>query len=76
MEDFAAIRLCEREGCEWKVHNSLVEPKDILQSMTNHLLAAHPAGAGGVMEEEERPRAQQQFRLWTKNALRFSTQRG
>ena len=43
---FAAIRLCEREGCEFKVHNTLVEAKDILQSMTNHLLAVHPVSGG------------------------------
>ena len=45
--DFAAIRLCEREGCQWTVHNALVEPRDILMAMANHLQAAHPAGAGG-----------------------------
>ena len=45
--DFAAIRLCEREGCQWTVHNALVEPRDILMSMANHLQAVHPAGAGG-----------------------------
>ena len=44
---FAAIRLCERDDCDFKVHNTLVEAKDILQAMTNHLLAVHPVSGGG-----------------------------
>ena len=41
--DLAAIRLCERSDCTFSVSNALVEVKDILQAMTNHLLAVHPA---------------------------------
>ena len=41
--DLAAIRLCERNDCTFSVYNALVEVKDILQAMTNHLLAVHPA---------------------------------
>ena len=46
--DFAAIRLCERVDCQWTVHNALVEPRDILMAMANHLQASHPASAGGA----------------------------
>ena len=53
--DLAAIRLCEKNDCTFIVNNALVEVKDILQAMTNHLWAVHPAsgscdrggGAGG-----------------------------
>ena len=44
--DFAAIRLCERNECTFSVNNALVEVKDILQAMTNHLLAVHPVSGG------------------------------
>jgi hypothetical protein len=44
--DFAAIRLCEQNECDFEVNNALVEAKDILQAMTNHLLAVHPVSGG------------------------------
>jgi hypothetical protein len=44
--DLAASRLCERNECTFSVNNALVEVKDILQAMTNHLLAVHPASGG------------------------------
>ena len=44
--DFAAIRLCKRNECTFSVNNALVEVKDILQAMTNHLLAVHPVSGG------------------------------
>ena len=45
--DLAAIRLCERSDCTFSVNNALVEVKDILQAMTNHLLAVHPGNSDG-----------------------------
>ena len=70
--DFAAIRLCEREGCQWTVHNALVEPRDILMAMANHLQASHPAGAGGGKGGEAWQNLRQQFHLWMKNVQLFS----
>ena len=51
--DLAAIRLCERSDCTYSVNNAVVELKDILQAMSNHLLAIFPVsgnsdGGGGA----------------------------
>ena len=51
--DLAAIRRCERSDCTYSVNNAVVELKDILQAISNHLLAIHPVsgnsdGGGGA----------------------------
>ena len=51
--DLAAIRLYEWSHCTYSVNNAVVELKDILQAMSNHLMAIHPVsgnsnGGGGA----------------------------
>ena len=44
--ELAALRMCEKTDCEYKVTNGLTEVKDILMAMSNHLAAMHPALGG------------------------------
>ena len=44
--ELAALRKCERDGCEFKVPNVVEVLKDILVVMANHLAAVHPVSGG------------------------------
>lgn len=44
--DLRSIRRCERPECAYNVNNGVTKVADILQAMTNHLLAVHPVTGG------------------------------
>ena len=44
--DLRSIRRCERPECTYNVQNGITKVADILQAMTNHLHAVHPATGG------------------------------
>mgnify|MGYP000988614497 FL=1 len=44
--DLRSIRVCERPDCTFNVNNGVTRVSDILQAMTNHLLAVHPVSGG------------------------------
>ena len=44
--ELAALRKCERDGCEFKVPNVVEVLKDILVVMANHLAAVRPMSGG------------------------------
>ena len=48
----ASLRLCEKPDCVYAVTNALVDFKDILHAMSNHIAAIHPStqpeGGGGA----------------------------
>ena len=49
--DMRSIRRCEKPECTYTVQNGITKIADILQAMTNHLHAVHPATGGGMEEE-------------------------
>ena len=38
-EELAALRQCEKDGCEHKILNGVTNLRDILLAMSNHLAA-------------------------------------
>ena len=44
--DLRSIRNCERPDCTFHVNNGVTKVSDILQAMTNHLLAVHSVSGG------------------------------
>ena len=44
--ELAALRQCEKEGCEHRIPNRVTDLKNILLAMSNHLVAVHPFSTG------------------------------
>ena len=55
--DLALLRMCEKPSCDYTVRNGLVDIKDILHAMSNHLAAIHPSshpeGSGGASKSTD-----------------------
>ena len=45
-EELAALRQCEKDGCEHRIPNGVTNLRDILLAMSNHLAAVHPSSGG------------------------------
>ena len=45
-EELAALRQCEKDGCEHRIPNGVTNLRDILMAMSNHLAAVHPSSGG------------------------------
>ena len=69
-EELAALRQCEKDGCEHKILNGVTNLRDILLAMSNHFAAVHPSSGGSEGEEEQR--VMLQFPNWKKEFLKFS----
>ena len=50
--ELLSLRKCEKPTCDYTVTNGLIDVKDILHAMSNHLAAVHPSsqseGGGGA----------------------------
>jgi len=44
--ELAALRLCEKDGCQHQIPNGVTNLRDILMAMSNHLAAVHPSSGG------------------------------